>query len=265
MDPRRRWRAWARKNNYPHVNGAVVWEGPSEIDGSPIMLILTGLGRSSSNEKTGAQVQSWILRRDVTPYHAIEDGTDKAICGDCKHRPTLVKLAKDRGEYVARCYVQVNKAPQTVYQAWQRGNYPRVKPSRIPHGYNLRLGSYGDPCAVPARVWASLLKGALSHTGYTHQWKEPKVAADPRWRQWLMASVDNLTETGEAWSKGWRTFRVAAPGMTPIKTERRCPASKEAGKILTCVACRACDGLGRGAKRPSITIQEHGAGARRSA
>ena len=52
-------------------NGFVVWEGASRLDGSPIVLIVTGLKRKSSNRKTGAMVQSYILRRDVAPLASV--------------------------------------------------------------------------------------------------------------------------------------------------------------------------------------------------
>ncbi|BAZ37558.1 hypothetical protein NIES4101_62510 [Calothrix sp. NIES-4101] len=45
-------------------NGYVVWEGASLIDGSPIVLILTGFVNPTSNRKTGRQLQSWILSQN---------------------------------------------------------------------------------------------------------------------------------------------------------------------------------------------------------
>ena len=44
-------------------NSYVVWEGASLIDGSPIVLILTGFVFPSTNIKTGRMIQSWILQQ----------------------------------------------------------------------------------------------------------------------------------------------------------------------------------------------------------
>jgi hypothetical protein len=51
-------------------NGIVIYRGPSILDGSPIVVIATGLGSGSSNRKTGALVQTWILRDDVSPIES---------------------------------------------------------------------------------------------------------------------------------------------------------------------------------------------------
>jgi hypothetical protein len=64
--------------------GFVLYEGPSKQDGMPIVVIaLTG---KSTNRKTGAMVQTYILRADVDPINAVRAGADVSICGNCKHR-----------------------------------------------------------------------------------------------------------------------------------------------------------------------------------
>ena len=68
-------------------SGAVIYNGPSVIDGSPIVVVLTGIRGSSSNPKTGRMVQSWILREDMHPVEALKTGADASICGQCPHRP----------------------------------------------------------------------------------------------------------------------------------------------------------------------------------
>ena len=50
----------------PH--GAVLWRGKSRIDKSPIVVIATGLRESTANKKTGAMLQTWILRSDMPPF-----------------------------------------------------------------------------------------------------------------------------------------------------------------------------------------------------
>ena len=54
------------------ANGVILYEGPSLLDGEPIVAILTGLRSSSCNRKTGAMLQTWIMRADVSPAEAGE-------------------------------------------------------------------------------------------------------------------------------------------------------------------------------------------------
>lgn len=72
-------------------NGVVLYEGPSAIDGSPIVAIVTGFKDPSKNDKTGTMLQVWILRADVEPHEAQKTGADSAVCGDCPMRPLLIK------------------------------------------------------------------------------------------------------------------------------------------------------------------------------
>ena len=63
------------------MNGFIIYEGRSAIDRAPIVVILTGL-KPSKNSKTGAMLQTWILRADMHPLEALRTGADRAICGD---------------------------------------------------------------------------------------------------------------------------------------------------------------------------------------
>ena len=124
-------------------------------------------------------------------------------------------------------------------------------------GRAVRVGSYGDPAAVPASVWRALLSDAATHTGYTHQWRAaPELAA------MLMASADSPEEALEAQALGFRTFRVRAASEPVLAREFVCPASKEAGAKTNCAACHACGGNASKAKASPVIIA-HGATARR--
>jgi hypothetical protein len=119
----------------------------------------------------------------------------------------------------------------------------------------VRLGTYGDPAAVPAWVWEGLLHTAAGHTGYTHQWASGKA---DHVKRWCMASVDTLGEMVRAQAEGWRTFRVTAPDtIGAFAREAPCPASEEQGKRLTCETCMACSG-GEDSKKASMVIMVHG-------
>lgn len=227
----------------PRLIGGVIYQGPSMIDGSPIVVIVTGF-RKSKNSKTGAMLQTWILRADQTPTEAVKSGADQSICGDCRHRDSS-------------CYVVVAQAPLAVYKAWQAGRYQDwtgAFPDNRLQGRQIRLGAYGDPAAVPFRVWRRVFEQKLAGwTGYTHQWRNPDVQ---RLRNFVMASVDSPEEQAQASAAGWRTFRVRHAGETLGEREVICPASDEAGNRTTCEACNLCQGQRSDAK--SIVITVHG-------
>ena len=241
------------------MKSGIIYEGPSLIDGSPIVAIAT---LSGANRKTGGAVQTYILRADVAPLEASKTGADVSICGACPLRGTPTddparKQAKDR-----RCYVNLGQGPMTVYKAFSRGAYAdargHAKTAEIGTGRFVRLGTYGDPAAVPSYVWDSLLSRAESHTAYTHQSSAPGADARP---DIMMISADNEADARNAWANGARTFRVVNSVGDVIKgAEILCPASKEAGARVQCNACRLCGGAAVRAK--SVAIVDHGPVAR---
>lgn len=233
-------------------NGVVIYSGPSEIDGKPIVCIATGLEDKSLNTKTGGGlIQTWILREDIAPHDAVKNGEDASICGDCQHRGTIVD-----GKNVGRsCYVTVFQAPLNVWKTYHRGKYPTVDDLAAPFAARgVRLGAYGDPAAVPVAVWEKVMADTAFGTGYTHQWKNPKFAGLAKW---CMASVDSSAERVFAKILGFRTFRVKGENEPVEKGEGVCPASKEAGHKLTCDQCKACGGTKARAKCDEV-INVHG-------
>jgi hypothetical protein len=229
----------------------VIHEGPSLLDGSPIVAIATGLHGRSQNAKTGPMVQTWILRADRAPSEAVRDGSDGAICGACVLRGAP-------GFTDRRCYVNVGQAPQSVWGAWRRGLYPMLESGQLA-GQRVRLGAYGDPAAVPVEAWLRALAGIVAWTGYTHQWAHPNF--DRRVLDWCMASLETDAEVAqlERLHPGARYFRVRVPGQKAGKGEMQCPASAEADHQLDCVSCGACDGKGATRMERSVTIAAHGA------
>lgn len=234
-------------------NGFVFYRGPSMLDGAPIVAIVTGLGKASRNTKTGAGLlQTWILRADMSPVDATHSGADVSICGHCPHRGTVTN-----GRNVGRsCYVTVFQAPLVVFKAFARGVYADATPEQardMVAGHMVRLGSYGDPAAVPFYVWQALLERANGHAGYSHQWR-----AFPELATYCMASCDSASEQAQAKLLGWRTFRVRNPQEALAAREIVCPASKEAGHRTSCDTCKACGGHTAKA-RVDIAIMAHGA------
>lgn len=232
--------------------GFVFYDGPSLIDGSPIIGIAV---LKSENVKTGDMVQTFIIRSDMTPLDAKRTGADAAICGDCVHRP---EIGSD-GEYrEGSCYVDVSKSVMSVFYAWLRGSYPMMtisQAARLLRGRVVRLGAYGDPAAIPARAWRGLISLADGHTGYSHQWRLPRFQS---LRDIVMASADTGPERDVARAMGWRTFRVRSENEPLAAREVVCPASDEGGNRRQCITCKACDGASRGAGQASIAIVVHG-------
>jgi len=234
-------------------NGFILYEGKSLIDGqTDIVCIVTGIRRASGNAKTGAMVQSWVLVQDQKPVDAIKCGADAAVCGNCIHRGIDGKKRS--------CYVNVGQAPQSVWKAYRAGRYPTYSAdpkehTRLLAGKHLRIGSYGDPAAVPVDLWQLMLRKVSGHTGYTHQWSNPAFEA---FQGFLMASADDSETMLDAYVKGWRTFRVLKPGETRhhglLNAEISCPAD-----YISCDKCRKCAGADHG--HFNVCIPVHGSGA----
>ena len=233
------------------MSGFIFYRGPSPIDGSPIVAIAT---LKSVNSKTGDMVQTWILREDISPLDAIATGEDRSICGNCAHRG---RKGKKR-----TCYVQADKAPSSVWNAFHRGQYIDLSndPETIAYLINdriVRMGAYGDPAMVPVAKWRMLLAGSAGRTGYTHAWRRMWAQS---LRPYVMASVDSVAEQDIARAMGWRTFRVRTETEPLQSNEFACPASPEGGERMQCIDCQACDG-GRAGKA-SAAIIVHGAMAK---
>ncbi len=251
------------------TNGYVIWQGTSLLDGKPIVVIATGFASSSANKKTGAMIQTWILRADVEPHTAIKTGEDESVCGGCVHRGTA---HGDRTEGRS-CYVLTQQAPLAVYRGWRRGIYGTVQLGYellkdVGKNRRLRLGSYGDPAAVPAWVWHAFVARASGWTGYTHQWATMSPAGAKAFQPLCMASCDSALEQKHAKKLGWRCFTVL-PKSVPLTHDVAlarfaglviCPASEERGHRTTCAKCGLCQGTTT--KTPmDIVIGAHGAGA----
>jgi hypothetical protein len=247
------------------VLGYVIYEGPSKIDGKPIAVVINKVNDDSANDKTGALVQSFIFRTDIEPHTALKTGDDESVCGDCQHRPFLVKRFKDGR---APCYVRVYQSVLSVARAHARGRYVKVTPkqaAKILKDRLLRLGTYGNPSAAPVGVWWEVTRLVRGTTGYDHGWKTIKPRERTKWQQMVMASVDSEAEQHEAQALGWRTFRVALNAHR-LDTETPCPASREAGYKATCETCGGKAGPlcgGTKIKAKSIVIQDHASGHKR--
>ncbi len=226
------------------MKSAIIYKGPSLLDGQPIVVIAT---YSNRNTKTGHVVQTYILRSDINPLEASKTGADFSICGNCPMRGEVTtdpnrKIAKGR-----KCYVNLGQGVLIVFKSFLRGVYKEGDPRTMGRGRFVRVGTYGDPAAVPQRVWELLLSDADGFTAYTHQkpWR-PEIA---------MQSADSHAEAVMHWKENRRTFRVIADlGELDKENETLCPASKEMGRRVQCADCRLCAGF---KQAKSIAIVEH--------
>ena len=223
---------------------AIIYNGPSLLDGKPIVVIAT---YSNRNTKTGKVVQTYILRSDINPLEASKTGEDYSICGSCPMRGEVTtdpkrKIAKGR-----KCYVNLGQGVLIVFKSYKRGVYKEGDPRTMGRDRFVRVGTYGDPAAVPSEVWDELLAECETWTAYTHQkpWR-PDIA---------MQSADSYDEAKAHWAEGRRTFRVIVDlGDIDKSKETLCPASKEAGRRVQCTACKLCKGS---SLAKSIAIVEH--------
>lgn len=245
----------------------LVYDGPSKLDGKAVQAILTGdraLGSSESkNPKTGPQVQSYIVRTDVNPLTAIATGADESACGQCLMRPFIRAKAKAAGKTPkAACYVGVHQAPNATWKAHKGKPVMDVtklsdKVKKAIQTRGIRFGSYGDPGAVPVKLWKTLADLVPNHkrTGFSHQWR----TAPKDLKSLCVASVDTPDEARQAQAHGWRTFRVRQATDPILPNEITCPASAEfLGKKTTCQKCGLCNGsTGPDDRRKNVVIINH--------
>ena len=226
-------------------SGFIIYRGASQLDGAPIVVVAL---TNSTNSKTGNMVQTYILvDNGRSPVDNARDLLDASICGDCKHRTGTG----------GACYVNLGQGARAVAAAIVKGNYPAdiLAAQSAATGRMVRLGTYGDPAAVPANIWRTLLANAQGHTGYSHQWQTGKAGADIM--ALCMASADNAAERDAAKAMGYRTFRVRAENEEAAAGEFICPASAEGGRRKLCGECGACDG-GLDSRRADPVIIAHG-------
>ncbi len=129
--------------------GFILYEGDSLLTGEPIVVIATMGGNNPKTDNDfKSMVQTWIMLRDTPPHEAVKSGDDAGVCGNCIQRPSVG----------GACYVKTFQAPLSIWRAYKRGNYNNVINLESLRGAELRLGSYGDPSAVPFDIWRNLIE-----------------------------------------------------------------------------------------------------------
>lgn len=229
--------------------GAVIYRGPSMLDGEPIVVVAIW---SSQNRKTGDMLQTYILRSDLDPLTANKLGEDYSICGSCNLRGTPTLDPEKKQAERRACYVVLGQGPTVVWKGLQRGLYPErtTREERRQLGKNrmVRIGTYGDGAATPTWVWTDLIAEAEGHTAYTHN-RAPSTL--------FMRSADSLAQAQSAWQSNVRTFRVIRDESELVRSQEiLCPSDRG----VQCVDCGLC--AGSSIKAKSIAIVVHGPGAK---
>jgi hypothetical protein len=225
-------------------NSIVLYKGISQLDQwTPIMVVLSGYTKDSTNTKTGPLAQLYILPVDTAPMEAYKAGS-KAVCGTCKYNG-------NNG-----CYVRWSHLKSLWNSARTQNPISTELTKELLKGLRVRVGAAGDPLAVPADFWKDILSSCESYTGYTHQWREPFAE---QYKGMFMASVDNARENKEARSKEWNTFFVT-DGEEPPQKSVQCLATipdktDRNGLPMSCASCMMCNGKGE----KTVTVQLHGA------
>ena len=199
---------------------------------------------TSTNSKTGNMIQQWITpesweRDSRADKIDVKDSTE--VCKDCPLMDT--------------CYVKKGRAGMGLKSSAKSKNYAvgceKDNISKFTDEF-VRFGAFGEPVLAGEKATKQITQVASSWTGYTHQWRDLKY----HWaNQYFMASVEDVKGKREANSLGYRTFRVADSLDEMLSDEVLCPASKEAGRKVTCKDCKLCKGSSSKAK--NIFIIKH--------
>jgi len=222
----------------PKRRGFILYQGPSVLDGAPIVVIAT---LSTSNVKTGEMVQTWILRDDINPVEATKTGDDSSICGNCVHRHY-----ND-----GACYVNVSQAPNQIWKSYKRGLYEHYDHALHADYFRsraVRLGAYGDPASVPFEVFFQITQMSRGHTGYTHQAAHKNF--DNRYFTLCQVSADSPKQASKYQKQGAKTFRVAMEGDGLLSNEIECLSDSDG---IQRIDCKLCDGASK-----NIAIAVHG-------
>jgi hypothetical protein len=133
-------------------NTLCIWDAPSELDGKPTIVLLSGFETPSINTKTGDMLQGYILCADMAPSEAAAIGADASVCGECQLRPFLVAIAKHRTTNdVKACYVDKVRGPDGAWNSWFAGNVEYVTPAEARERYR-HLRRCPGPCELDCKL-----------------------------------------------------------------------------------------------------------------
>ena len=217
------------------------------IEYATFFMVFTGFKSKSTNRKTGEMIQTYLLDKATL---TTEPKVFGAKCAECP--------------MVSKCYVNHDKQSvrRTVKKllngeacSYKFSTLDEVLP--LLRGERVRLGTYGDPSALPLHDLQKICEASNGWTGYTHFFKE----IDSDYALFLMASVESLEGELLAHALGYLTFRVLLKedeNLEVTKKSIQClnVVDEKTLVSLQCVDCLICSGTkGRGKK--SVYIHEH--------
>ena len=196
----------------------------------------------SENRKTGNMVQTYLIDKERL---ISEPKTFGAKCEQC---PMVDKC------YVSRDKLSVRKALVKLTQgeatSYAFATLDEVLP--LLQGRLVRLGTYGDPSAIPLDDLKRICESAKGHTGYTHFWRE----IDTDYSAYLMSSCESLSDELLSNALGYRAFRVLLDDQETHETTQKSVQCLNASVGLTCAECLLCSGT-KGKGSSNIYIHEH--------
>lgn len=225
----------------------ILWEGKG-FNNKKVACIVTGLDKPTANKKTGNLLQTWFIGTDKPPAEQKKNKVH-SVCNLC---PLIA-----RG-----CYVMTQWSVSAIYNKYKNGGYKKITDLNIFKGRKVRWGSYGEGILCNYNLFKKINKISSGWTAYTHNHHLKKYQ---KYKQWMMASVENLQQAKECWKKNWRTFRIVKDIKEKTEFEVICPAQPAyfeiAKKKITCEDCMLC--CGNASKSPkSIVIVAHGGAAK---
>lgn len=198
----------------------------------------------STNDKTGDVIQQWITPADWerdTQKEKIDVTDSTSVCNDCP----LMKT----------CYVKKGHANMGLKSGAKSRNFKQAMETDLLKAFTqefVRFGAFGEPVLAGAEATRKITNVAYNWTGYTHQWRNDEHLWS---KKYFMASVEDAEAKQQANDKGYRTFRVGKSTDEILPDEVLCPASKEAGRKVTCKQCGLCKGASIQAK--NVFIVKH--------
>jgi hypothetical protein len=235
----------------------ILWQGSSRVSwqdssgktcpaGDPIVVLATkAFSSRTANRKTGDMWQLYIVRSDVSPTAAIQQGLDGAVCGNCIHR----NASNADGKGTCYTYGLTVLGADGMFEQYRDGRSGTISPGDFA-GSRVRIGAYGDPAACPTELWRDVTTAADGYTSYTHQWR----TCDQELSRYAMASCDNLADQVEANAMGWNAYTTLPVGVSRVKGAIPCPFET---KGVQCITCLRCSGTGTG-RKGNVSIEVHG-------
>lgn len=211
------------------------------VEYATFYLVFTALN-GSSNRKTGDMVQTYLLDKSRLT-------SEKSVFGaKCQACPMV------RECYVSRDKLSVRRSLVLTLEGERRTYEKRELVDVLPllQGRLIRLGTYGDPSAIPLSDLALICSAAKGHTGYTHFWRE----VDEGYSAYLMASCETLADELLSNALGYRAFRVLLDAHNVHETSDKSVQCLNASVGLTCAECLLCSGS-QGKGSSNIYIHQH--------